>query len=101
MVLTAQTGNEWAVTAALVEQYIYPLLAEHQVRTVQVPRAGASQRGGIVVLDDTRSPAVCHIGGAYTLAPEMLTAGTIPQTGVPLTHVSPAANWGCPLSELL
>lgn len=81
VVITAQTGNEWAETGRLVERHVYPLLAEHSVRTVQVARATSSQTGGITVLGDSRSPAVCHISGAYTLADEMLAVGTVPQTG--------------------
>jgi len=81
VVLTAQTGSEWPETGRLVEEHIYPLLRAHGIRTVQVARAGPSQRDGIVVLDDTRAPRRCHIAGAYTLAEEMLTAGTVPQAG--------------------
>jgi hypothetical protein len=82
VVLTAQTGDEWPITKHLAETYMYPLLAEHQVRTVQVARAGRYERDGYVVLDDTRTPTICHTeGGPYRLSDEMLAMGTVPQYG--------------------
>ncbi len=86
VVLTAQTGSEWEETGRLVETYIYPLLAQHGIRTVQIARASASQTDGITVLDDTHTPLLCHIRSTperpyYTLADEMLANGTIPQSG--------------------
>ncbi|KAA9379705.1 hypothetical protein F5972_08625 [Microbispora cellulosiformans] len=81
VVVTAQTGDEWPETGHLVERHIYPLLAAHGVRTVQVARAGHYERDGFVVLDDTRHPTVCHIGGVYKLSTEMVTMGTVPQVG--------------------
>jgi hypothetical protein len=83
VVLTAQTGDEWPETGELVERHVYPLLRSHGVRTVQVARAGPAQADGIVVLDDTRSPRRCHIGGAYRLSDELFAAGTVPQAGGP------------------
>jgi hypothetical protein len=79
IVLTAQVGDEGQRTRTLMEQVIYPLLRQHRVRTVQVARGGPSQHDGIVVLDDTRSPTICHTEGHYTLRQELLTAGTVPQ----------------------
>ena len=76
-----QTGNEFADSGRLVEQFIYPLLALHQVRTVQVAGASGSQSDGITVLDDTTSPSRCYIAGDYTLGDEMLAAGLVPQSG--------------------
>ncbi|MFF4777569.1 hypothetical protein ACFY05_32400 [Microtetraspora fusca] len=81
VVITAQTGGEWDKTGDLVDRHIYPLLTARGVRTVQVARAGESDTDGIVVLSDTRSPSRCHISGSYTLAKDMLTIGTVPQTG--------------------
>jgi hypothetical protein len=47
---------------------------------VQVARRGPSEKDGIVVLSDTRSPDRCYIeGGPYTLADEMKQNGTLPQ----------------------
>ncbi|MFI9591151.1 hypothetical protein [Nonomuraea sp. NPDC052265] len=79
VVITSQTGIEWPESARLVERFVYPLLRRYGVRTVQVARAGASESDGIVVLDDTRQPRVCHIGGVYRLSDEMLAVGTVPQ----------------------
>ncbi|MFI9553651.1 hypothetical protein [Nonomuraea endophytica] len=83
VVVTAQTGDEWVETAYLVEQHIYPLLARHGVRTVQVARAGPRQKDGIVVLDDTTHPILClsSAPGAYRLSEELLSVATVPQSG--------------------
>ncbi|MEU1883508.1 hypothetical protein ABZ470_39895 [Streptosporangium sp. NPDC020072] len=81
VVLTAQTGDEWAITKHLVETYMYPMLAEHQVRTVQVARKGPLQEHGVKILADTRTPTVCHTKGAYKLSDEMLAVATVPQLG--------------------
>lgn len=78
-VLTSQVGHEFDDTKQLMEHEVYPRLAHHRIRTVQVARAGPAQRDGIVVLSDTRVPSACHTGGAYTLGDELLTAGTVPQ----------------------
>ncbi|MFI6290070.1 hypothetical protein ACIBEJ_00710 [Nonomuraea sp. NPDC050790] len=83
VVIVAQTGDEQRETGRLVEQYVFPLLRRYGVRVVQVARAGASDKAGHVVLDDTRQPYVCHLGGAYTLSAHMLAAGTVPQVGGP------------------
>ncbi|WP_214317116.1 hypothetical protein [Nonomuraea sediminis] len=83
VVVTAQTGDEWVETAYLVEQHIYPLLARHGVRTVQVSRAGPRQKDGIVTLDDTTNPILCLTSapGAYRLSDELLSVATVPQSG--------------------
>jgi hypothetical protein len=80
LVITAQTGSEWEVHRELVERHILPLLRRHGVRYAQVARRGRSQRDGVAILDDSRAPTRVHLEGAYTLATEMLTAGTVPQT---------------------
>lgn len=80
-VITAMTGDEWPDTRRDFEQHILPRFREHGVRFVQVARAGHSERDGIVVLDDSRSPSRLYIEGAYTLSEELLTAGTVPQFG--------------------
>ncbi|MEV0821877.1 hypothetical protein [Nonomuraea rubra] len=83
VVVTAQTGDEWVETAYLVEQHIYPLLARHGVRTIQVARAGRRQADGIVILDDTTHPILCLTSapGAYRLSEELLSVATVPQSG--------------------
>jgi hypothetical protein len=84
VVITAQTGDEWAETGQLVEEHLLPLLREHNVRFVEVAR---SQRkttkdgDGVVVLQDTRQPERVHLDGVFKLSDEMLQAGTIPQSG--------------------
>ncbi|WP_234798272.1 hypothetical protein [Mycobacteroides chelonae] len=81
---TSMTGNEFFSTYRDVTNHVLPVLREHNVRFVQIAR---SQRkttkagGGVVVLDDSRQPQQLHIQGQYTLADEMLAAGTIPQLG--------------------
>jgi hypothetical protein len=81
IVVVAMTGSEFGVTAQLVTRHILPLLAEHQVRTVQVARAGAREADGIRVLDDSRSPTVLYVDGAHRLRDELFAAGTVPQVG--------------------
>ncbi|MFI6900365.1 hypothetical protein ACIBKY_03835 [Nonomuraea sp. NPDC050394] len=81
IVVIAQTGDEWLETAHLVEAYIFPLLRQHSIRTIQVARASNSQRDGIVILDDTTRPTTCYIQGAYRLSDEMVEVATVPQTG--------------------
>ncbi len=94
IVITAQTGDEWVETACLVEQHIYPLLAEHGIRTVQVARGGPYERDGIVVLDDTREPILClTTGGPYTLPDEMASCATVPQSGGRRTHSIKFKGW--------
>lgn len=81
---TSMTGNEFFSTYRDVTNHVLPILREHSVRFVQIAR---SQRkttkagAGVVVLDDSRQPQQLHIQGQYTLADEMLAAGTIPQLG--------------------
>ena len=80
IVLSAQTGLESEETADKMERLIYPDLRAANVRTVQLARAGPSERDGIVVLSDTRSPTRCYIeGGPYTLGIELEQNGTLPQ----------------------
>lgn len=81
IVITAMTGDEWPETGQLVETHILPLLRQHRVRYIQVARASGSQRDGVVILDDSRSPKLLDLHGAYKLSDELLTAGTVPQMG--------------------
>ncbi|QQE67422.1 hypothetical protein GFS31_41350 (plasmid) [Leptolyngbya sp. BL0902] len=66
IVLTSQTLGEWAHTAYLNETYLYPVLAEKGIRTVQIMRAGPSTLDGYLTLDDTRQPQRCWIRGRQT-----------------------------------
>ncbi len=76
LLITAQTGNEHQSTKRLVETHILPLLRQHQIRFVQVAKAGHSKRDGYTVLSDTRNPRTCHIEGDYTLGHSLKIAGT-------------------------
>lgn len=79
-VITGMTGHEWSVTEELVSRHVLPLLAEHGVRYIQVARRGPVQADGVDILSDSRRPNQLHMIGRYTLADEMLEAGTVPQT---------------------
>jgi hypothetical protein len=81
LVVSAMTGREWKNLQPLIEQHILPLMARAGVRFAQVARRGPSETDGVAVLDDSRHPEQAHLAGAYTLDEEMLTAGTVPQTG--------------------
>ena len=79
VVLTMLTGGEWDSTGHLVTTYILPLLRAHNIRFVQVGRAGPSHKlDGIVVLDDSRQPEKLHLKGKYRLDEELKAAGTLP-----------------------
>lgn len=78
-VITAQTGNEFPDLGGMVEKHILPRLAERNIRFIQVAREKATE--SMVVLDDSRSPSVCYLNGAFTLRDELIAAGTIPQSG--------------------
>lgn len=83
-VVTAMTGDEWAQTGIDVQTHLLPLLRQHRVRFVQVARGQrlvTTAGDGVVVLSDTDQPTTLHLDGAYKLSDEMLSAGTIPQTG--------------------
>ncbi|MFE9328374.1 hypothetical protein ACIHDR_46880 [Nocardia sp. NPDC052278] len=60
LVITAQTGDEWRSTCDLAEEHVLPLLRQHNIRTVEVARAGPRREDGIHVLQDTRQPTVLH-----------------------------------------
>lgn len=79
IVITAQTGGEHPDTKWLCEQHLLPRMRARRMRYVQVARAGHLESDGIVVLSDTREPFEVHIHGAYTLAEELRSAGTVPQ----------------------
>ena len=81
-VVLSHTGDEWASTLTTAERHVLPALRHHGVRLVQLGRRGPSHtQDGVVVLDDSTRPTRLHGQGAYTLAEEMLSAGTIPQSG--------------------
>jgi hypothetical protein len=78
IVIVAMTGDEWEDTRTDVERHILPRVREHNVRFVQVARAGASQKDGIIVLDDSRQPRKLFVEGAYKLSDELQSAGMVP-----------------------
>lgn len=73
----AMTGDEYDSTRRMMEQHLLPRLREQAVRLVQVCRA--SQAGGYVVLDDSRTPRRMIMRGPWALSDEMRTGGTLPQ----------------------
>jgi hypothetical protein len=77
--VTAMTGDEHIDTKIQVERAILPRLREHDIRYVQVARAGHLESEGIIVLDDTREPRAVYLDGAYKLSDELRAAGTLPQ----------------------
>jgi hypothetical protein len=79
IVITAQTGDEYADTGRDVEAHILPLMRAHSIRFVQVARAGHHEADGIIVLDDTSRPTRVHLCGAYKLSDELRRNGTVPQ----------------------
>lgn len=83
IVLTAQTGDEFESTKALVETHILPLLRQHQIRFVEVAKHGPQQKDGYTVLQDTREPYELHIEGDFKLSAHMHERGTIPALSGP------------------
>lgn len=79
IVVSAQTGNEFEDTKLFMEQYVLPRMRARGTRYIQVARAGPSFTDGITILDDSRSPTICHTEGDYTLGQEMLIDGVVPQ----------------------
>jgi hypothetical protein len=83
-VVTAMVGNEFSSTLEVVSRLMLPRFRSSGVRFIQIARAQrkTTRAGdGIVVLDDSRCPGRLYGEGVYTLAQEMLSAGTIPQLG--------------------
>jgi hypothetical protein len=79
IVLHAVVGSEWDSTIIDAERFLLPMLAEKGVRTVQIARGGPRDADGIVVLDDSRRPAMLHRRGPWTLEDESARSGTVPQ----------------------
>ncbi|WP_137726374.1 hypothetical protein [Prescottella subtropica] len=83
-VVTAQTGDEKDSARTEVESLILPLMRANNIRLIQVARGGryvTTAGEGVVVLSDTRQPDRMFTEGRYKLSDEMLSAGTIPQSG--------------------
>lgn len=89
VVLTAMTGDEYTVTAHLMQRYLLPLMAEHAVRYVQLARAGQSQSDRYEVLSDSRrTTRMIMQGTRWRLRDEMHSAGTVPQQARQLRRCS-------------
>lgn len=87
-ILIASVGEEYQRTKDAMEQCLFPLIARHRVRTVQVARAGQSVKEGYVVLDDTRTPTRLVTEVPVTLGGRMLDVGTVPQVSSTLRACS-------------
>ena len=81
VVVTAQTGDEYADTGRDVTEYILPLMREHGIRYVQLARHGHLEAAGITVLEDSRAPSQVYLQGDYRLSDELRSNGTVPQFG--------------------
>jgi len=99
LIITAQTGDEWSATGALVTRYVLPLMRDHGLRFAQVARKSRSQADGIVVLDDTRHPERLYLEGAYRLSQELIAGGTVPQAGGARRCSAKAKGW--PLDQFI
>ncbi|MFE2696368.1 hypothetical protein [Streptomyces mirabilis] len=73
------TGSEWPETRLLVEEFMLPLLREHNMRFVQLARNGHLDADGIRFLDGSRHPERLFARGAWTLWDKMEAVGTVPQ----------------------
>ncbi|WP_280424791.1 hypothetical protein, partial [Nocardia carnea] len=83
-VVVAMVGDEWTQTGLDATEVVLPILAKHQIRTIQVGRRRRKvfrDGRGVRVFSDTRTPEHLHFSGEYRLSDEMIAAGTIPQTG--------------------
>jgi hypothetical protein len=81
IVITAQLGNEFNDTMQLMTEYMLPLMRKHNIRYVQMSRAGESMTDGYVVHEDSRQPSRMFSEGAFKLSDEMAINGTVPQFG--------------------
>lgn len=99
VVVTAQTGNEFDDTRALVEGYVLPAMASAGVRFVEIARSRPGSARPYTVLQDTRSPERLHLAGDYSLAEELKTAGTIPASGG--THLCSLKSKAAPIEAWL
>ncbi|RJQ66167.1 hypothetical protein D5S17_35670 [Pseudonocardiaceae bacterium YIM PH 21723] len=76
--ITAMTGEEHDRTGELMERHVLPLMREHNIRYVQLSRAGQAAHHRYSVLSDTRSPRLMHMRGPWRLSHEMRSGGTLP-----------------------
>lgn len=81
VIITMQTGDEYADTLQNMETYILPLYRYYRLRFVELARGGEQDRDGIVILQDTRCPRRMHGEGFYKLSDHYMRNGTVPQVG--------------------
>lgn len=81
LIVTAMTGNEWYQTRSQVETHMLDIIRAKGWRFAQIARRGNSSAHGYVVLSDTNDPDRLYVEGDFSLADEMLAAGTVPQVG--------------------
>lgn len=101
IVLIAQVGEEFAATRRLVETFIFPLLHFYRIRTVQVARAGPSDKDGIAVFSDTQHSTTLHIEGKWRLGDHLMRDATAPQWANGSGHKCAMRFKGQPLSMWL
>jgi len=99
VVITAMTGDEFQSLGRLVQEHVLPLMAQHQIRFIQVARGGARIEDGVVILDDSREPSKLYLEGVYKLSDEMLTNATVPQFGG--ARLCSQKQKGVPLDEII
>lgn len=83
IVISADTGGEFEQTIRDVEEIVLPALRRHHIRFIQVGRTQrrtTASGEGVEVLQDSTEPQRLHTA-SYSLADEMLSAGTLPQIG--------------------
>jgi len=93
IVLIAQTGDEFLSTRDLIETYLFPMLRQHNIRTIQVARGGSFVRNGYRILADTRQPHRLHIEGAFKLSEYLLMNGTTIRVSRPHTCAQKWKGW--------
>ena len=81
IVITAQTGDEYADTGRDVERLILPLMRHHGIRYVQLARHGHLEADGITILEDSIAATRVYLQGDYRLSDELRSNGTVPQFG--------------------
>ncbi|WP_158886176.1 hypothetical protein [Amycolatopsis anabasis] len=80
LAVTAMTGNEYDSTEQAMNKIMLPWFREVGLRYVQIARAGQLKSSGYEILDDSTAPQrMIMRGNHWTLADELLRAGTVPQ----------------------
>lgn len=84
IVFSAQTGEETWQTKQLMERYSMRDMRQHNIRYVQIAKAGLNKRDGYTVLDDSRQPETCFVEGDFRLFRDnMNQAGSSVRLGRP------------------